>query len=119
MVASGEKGHGPLKFARRADGSAIFVPLMVVNGREDGPVLNVSGGCHGDEYEGMEAVRRAYYNCDPGALKGAIKDPITQRNLNNLLFNDFYTGTAEFAKFIKSDFETFKKVAEEAGVVKK
>ncbi len=53
------------------------------------------------------------------ALKTAIKDPITQRNVNNLLFNDFYTSTAEFAKFIKSDFETFKKVAEEAGLVKK
>jgi predicted deacylase len=72
VIPPGEKGYGPLNVSRRADGSDIFVPLMVVNGREDGPVLNISGGCHGDEYEGMEAVRRAYSNCDPDALKGAI-----------------------------------------------
>ncbi len=72
VIPPGEKRYGPLNVSRRADGSDIFVPLMVVNGRENGPVLNISGGCHGDEYEGMEAVRRAYANCDPDALKGAV-----------------------------------------------
>jgi predicted deacylase len=72
VIPPGEKRYGPLNVARRADGSDIFVPLMVVNGREDGPVLNISGGCHGDEYEGMEAVRRVFHDCDPNVLKGAI-----------------------------------------------
>jgi len=71
-VKSGDKNFGPLKVATRADGSDIFVPLMVVNGAEDGPALNISGGCHGDEYEGMEAVRRVYRKTDPAKLKGAI-----------------------------------------------
>ncbi|MBW2149435.1 MAG: tripartite tricarboxylate transporter substrate binding protein [Deltaproteobacteria bacterium] len=50
------------------------------------------------------------------AIGAAIKDPITQKNLKNLLFNDWYIGPAEFSEFIKSDYERFKKVAEEAGI---
>jgi len=72
VVESGEKQYGPLKIAARADGSDIFIPLMIINGREDGPILNISGGCHGDEFEGMEAVRRIYRAIDPNELKGAI-----------------------------------------------
>lgn len=72
VVRPGEKKCGPLIIARRADGSEIYVPLMVVNGAGDGPVLNISSGCHGDEYEGGEAIRRAYRGLDPHALAGAL-----------------------------------------------
>lgn len=71
-VGPGEKKYGPLKVATRADGSDIYVPLMIVNGAEDGPVLNLSSGCHGDEYEGGEAIRRMYRASDPPRLKGAV-----------------------------------------------
>jgi hypothetical protein len=71
-VKSGEKKYGPLKIARRADGSDIYVPWMIVNGAEDGPVLNISSGCHGDEYEGGEAIRRIYRALDPKKLRGVF-----------------------------------------------
>jgi predicted deacylase len=71
-VESGEKKSGVLKISQRADGSDIFIPLMVVNGSQDGPIFNISGGCHGDEYEGMEAVRRTYRSLDPKKLRGAL-----------------------------------------------
>jgi len=71
-VRSGEKKYGPLVVARRADGSDIEVPLMVVNGAEDGPVFNISSGCHGDEYEGGEAIRRVYRSLNPAQFKGAL-----------------------------------------------
>lgn len=72
IIESGEKRCGPLKIASRADGSDIYVPLMVVNGKEDGPIFNISGGCHGDEYDGMEAIRRVYRALDPLQFKGAL-----------------------------------------------
>jgi hypothetical protein len=72
QVESGEKKTGMLKISQRPDGSEIFVPLMVVNGAQDGPIFNISGGCHGDEYEGMEAVRRTYRTLDPKKLRGAL-----------------------------------------------
>jgi len=72
VVRPGEKSCGPLPIARRADGSEIYVPLMIVNGAGDGPVLNLSSGCHGDEYEGGEAIRRAYRGLDPRTLAGAL-----------------------------------------------
>jgi uncharacterized protein len=71
-VEGGEKKCGVLKISQRADGSDIFVPLMVVNGAQDGAVLNISGGCHGDEYEGMETVRRVYHSLEPKNLRGAL-----------------------------------------------
>lgn len=70
-VKSGQKGYGPLPVAKRADGSDIYIPLMIVNGAEDGPVVNVSSGCHGDEFEGGEAIRRTYRGLDPQKLRGA------------------------------------------------
>lgn len=71
-VKSGEKKYGRLKVACRADGSEIYIPLMIVNGSEDGPIFLVNSGCHGDEYEGGEAIRRAYKTLDPGKVKGSI-----------------------------------------------
>lgn len=50
------------------------------------------------------------------SIRGAIKDPLTQEKLKNLYFHDFYTGPAKFSKFIKTDFERFKKVAQELGI---
>ena len=40
-VQPGEKKCGRLNVAARPDGTQIFLPLMVVNGAGDGPVLNV------------------------------------------------------------------------------
>jgi predicted deacylase len=45
---------------------------MIVNGTEDGPVINISSGCHGDEYEGGEAIRRIYREIDSEGFRGAL-----------------------------------------------
>ncbi|MBM4196774.1 MAG: succinylglutamate desuccinylase/aspartoacylase family protein [Gammaproteobacteria bacterium] len=46
-------------------------PVLVVNGREDGPVLCVTAAVHGDELNGIEMVRRVFQNLDPEELRGA------------------------------------------------
>jgi uncharacterized protein len=47
-------------------------PRHVVNGIRPGRVLCVNAGVHGDEYDGMEAVRRVVAELDPGALAGTF-----------------------------------------------
>lgn len=50
------------------------------------------------------------------ALEQGIKDPVTMKNLNNLKFNEWFIGPDQMAKFAKSEYITFKKVAETAGI---
>lgn len=53
-----------------ADGLGWFV--LVARGRRDGPVLLVTAGVHGDEYEGMEGLRRFFATLDPNELRGTV-----------------------------------------------
>lgn len=50
------------------------------------------------------------------AMEQAIKDPTTMKNLKNIQFNEWYLGPEEMDKFAHSEYETFKKVADEAGI---
>jgi hypothetical protein len=47
-------------------------PVMIVNGALPGKRLCLAAAIHGDEYEGMEAVRRAMAEADPKTLRGAL-----------------------------------------------
>lgn len=71
-VKPGEKAQGYLPVAPRGDGTSIRLPLLVVNGLHEGSTLVVSGGVHGDEYEGPEAIRRVWGKLDPAQLKGTF-----------------------------------------------
>jgi predicted deacylase len=46
--------------------------VLVVNGTKPGPVLAVAAGVHGDEYDGMAAVRRVLASVDAGSLSGTL-----------------------------------------------
>jgi len=71
-VEPGDKQCGRVEIGRRPDGSQIYIPVMIANGAGDGPALNVSSGCHGDEYEGSVAIRRWWKALDPQALRGVF-----------------------------------------------
>ena len=49
----------------------IAIPLAMVKGAA-GPTLLLTGGTHGDEYEGPVAFRRLLQSIDPGALRGRL-----------------------------------------------
>ena len=68
----GQKGAGSLAVAPRGDGSAVRLPLLAALGAEPGPVLVVSGGVHGDEYEGPRAIQRFWRGLDPGRMRGSF-----------------------------------------------
>ena len=71
-AAPGKKAIGAVHVANRPDGSAVFIPVMLVNGIEDGPVVAMDGCTHGDEYEGPEAVQALVAHLDPTQLRGAF-----------------------------------------------
>ncbi len=58
-----------LKFQSGPDREVTF-NILAVNGVRPGPVLLVSGGIHGDEYEGPVAIREVFDQLDPESLTG-------------------------------------------------
>lgn len=72
FVEPGTKKCGRISVAFRPDGSLIYLPVMVVNSGKKGPVLNISSACHGDEYEGGEAIRRTWRSLNPNTLRGVF-----------------------------------------------
>jgi predicted deacylase len=68
----GSKANGAVHITNRPDGTSIFIPVMVVNGLEDGPVLGMDGCTHGDEYEGPEAIQQLVAGLDPTRLRGTF-----------------------------------------------
>jgi predicted deacylase len=70
-VPSGEKAIGRLDVVAAA-GHDISLPLMVLSGRQPGPVVGLVGAIHGDEYEGTTAIWDLYRSLDPGDMHGAV-----------------------------------------------
>ncbi|MEM7218791.1 MAG: succinylglutamate desuccinylase/aspartoacylase family protein [Pseudomonadota bacterium] len=54
------------------DGIAASTPVLVVNGARPGPVLCVTAAVHGDELNGIEMVRRTFYDIEPKRLAGTL-----------------------------------------------
>ncbi|CAM5275095.1 succinylglutamate desuccinylase/aspartoacylase family protein [Streptomyces aurantiogriseus] len=71
-VAPGERAQGLIPVGTSSYGVELGIPLIVVNGAQDGPVLCVDAGVHGDEYDGQEAVRRVLAEIDPATLRGTV-----------------------------------------------
>ena len=53
------------------------------------------------------------------SIRSAVKDPATEGNIRKIGFNESYKAPADFAKFIKTEFDRFNKVAKEEGIVVK
>ncbi len=67
---AGQKAAGYINAVNRADGTAFGIPVMIVAGNSDGPVLLVDGGIHGDEQEGPLAIATLARELDPNKLRG-------------------------------------------------
>ena len=55
-VKPGERAYGKLGTFYLSDGTAVSLPLMVVRGEQDGPVLWISAGMHGQEMSGIPVI---------------------------------------------------------------
>ncbi|MFQ5634079.1 MAG: succinylglutamate desuccinylase/aspartoacylase family protein [Gammaproteobacteria bacterium] len=54
------------------EGVSSETPVLVVNGRDEGPVLCLTAAIHGDELNGIEMVRRVLHDLDPEKVNGTI-----------------------------------------------
>ncbi len=54
------------------EGVSTETPVLVVNGRQQGPTLCLTAAIHGDELNGIEMVRRVLHDLDPEKLSGAV-----------------------------------------------
>lgn len=50
----------------------VPVPVIAVNGAEDGPRVAITGGIHGTEYVAIEAARRIGMTVDPAEVRGSL-----------------------------------------------
>src|SRR6056297_2814311 len=57
-IGLGEQAEIFLNIARLPTYTNIDLPVHVYRGKEDGPVLLLTGGLHGDEVNGIEIIRR-------------------------------------------------------------
>lgn len=61
-VKVGEIEEIHLKIARLPTYTTINLPVHIYRGKEDGPVMLLTGGLHGDELNGIEIIRRMINN---------------------------------------------------------
>jgi len=52
--------------------SEIKFPFLAIRGAKDGPALWLTGAVHGDELNGLWAMRRLFWELDPQKLQGTL-----------------------------------------------
>lgn len=61
-----------LSVGKLYDFTDMHIPIEVVRGAQDGPVMFMSAALHGDEINGTEIIRRVLKKVSPAKLKGAL-----------------------------------------------
>jgi len=69
---AGKRVTGHIDVVRRFDGTSISIPVVLINGSTEGPVLCVDACVHGDEYVGVAAINRTCSRLDPKKMKGTL-----------------------------------------------
>ncbi len=72
LVKPGERATVRLPVADLYTGTSLSMPVHVVCGRRDGPVLFVSAAIHGDELNGVEVIRRLLKRKALGSIRGTL-----------------------------------------------
>lgn len=68
----GSVATGAIPVSKLAGGSSLEIPVIVINGRGDGPCLWVDGAIHGDEPEGPLACHLLKREVNPQELSGTL-----------------------------------------------
>ena len=71
-VEPGERRDVSLPVARLYTATSLDMPVKVLCGRRDGPVLFLSAAIHGDELNGVEIIRRVFRRKALEALRGTL-----------------------------------------------
>jgi uncharacterized protein len=68
----GTKLREMVPFALMPDGTSATFPLIVIKGIKHGPTVALTGGIHGDEYEGPTALWQLAEEINPSELAGRV-----------------------------------------------
>ena len=68
----GERVDGMLKVADLPDGQPMQIPVTIIQGPQDGPVLWLHGCVHGNEFCGAYIIQAFLRALDPKALRGTV-----------------------------------------------
>ena len=71
-IAPGERRQLALTVAKLYDFTDMKIPVEVVRGAEDGPVLFISAAIHGDEINGVDIVRRLLKHPALAEIRGSL-----------------------------------------------
>ncbi len=71
-AAPGTAVRGAIPVTELAGGTPLEIPVVVVNGANEGPCFWVNGAIHGDEPEGPLACQIALAEVDPAQLSGTL-----------------------------------------------
>ncbi|MCB8970119.1 MAG: succinylglutamate desuccinylase/aspartoacylase family protein [Thermoleophilales bacterium] len=71
-VPPGERGEVEIHVEQLATGPWISLPTVVLNGRLAGPAVCVTAAVHGDEVNGVEAIRRLLMELRPADMRGTV-----------------------------------------------
>ncbi len=71
VAADGEARSGAISYAV-GDDPAQMIPITIINGAAEGPMLSLVAGVHGSEYAPMLALQEVRRRIDPQALAGAL-----------------------------------------------
>lgn len=69
---AGTRRAGLIEHGSYSDGTPAQTPVHILVGAEEGPVLYVQAGVHGDEVNGVEVVRRVVTSMNPAQLHGVL-----------------------------------------------
>jgi len=72
MAPPGKLTQVELRLARLPTGMWMSLPVGVLHGRNDGPVIWVSAAIHGDELNGVPIIRHLLDAIDPRRLSGTV-----------------------------------------------
>ena len=71
-VEAGERGEVEIHVEQLATGPWISIPTIVLNGRRAGPNVCLSAAIHGDEINGVEAIRKLLMDLRPPDMAGTL-----------------------------------------------
>lgn len=71
-IAPGARALVDLPMPKLSSHTSVSMPVHVIHGRRDGPVLFVSAAVHGDELNGVEIIRRVLESKSVAKLRGTL-----------------------------------------------
>ena len=71
-VRAGRRAQIELPIARLMSGTPVALPVIVLHGRADGPVIWLNAAVHGDELNGVEIIRRVLAQVSATTIAGTL-----------------------------------------------